>query len=183
MSGDIASIVGGEAQATDPENARTGDFEPMPAGWYPFSIDKVEIRDTNAKTGKYLWLELTVIGERYANRKVFPKITLQNPNAKAVEIGMRDLGDLALACGLQALADTQQVIGKQVDARLKIRPAEKGYEAQNEVTAWAVLGKQSGKAPAAKPARAAGPTNGGSSPVSKPAMATGSAPTKRPWEK
>ena len=41
MSGDIAGLYGGNPVDTDRDDAATG-FDPMPAGWYPFEVEKAE---------------------------------------------------------------------------------------------------------------------------------------------
>lgn len=168
MSGDIAGLFGGEAVSTDHAEAATG-FDALPPGWYPVLIDSAEIKDTKAGNGKYLKLGLSVVGEKFANRKLWPNINLQNPNPKAVEIGMRELAGLGQACGLTAISDTAELVNKQIDVRVKIGKARDGYEPGNEVTAYALPGsKTSGaQAPAARP----------------PASAAASDAPKRPWER
>lgn len=166
MSGDIAGLYGG-AVPTDQPDAATG-FDLLPPGWYPVELEAAEIKPTRAGTGKFLKIKLTVIGERFGNRKLFVMINLVNPNPKAVEIGMRELAGLGQACGLTAISDTQELLGKQFDARVKVKKGNAGYDDDNAVSAYAPLGtKSSGQATqqqAAPPAQA--PAAG-----------------KRPWEK
>lgn len=169
MNGDIAGLYG-QSIPTDQADAATG-FDPLPPGWYSVEVSDAEVKDTNAGNGKYLQLNLTVVGDHYANRKVFARITLVNPNEKAVQIGMRELAGLGQACELTAISDTSELIGKLVDARLKIEKGKNGYEDSNRVTAYAVVGSKSqGSAPAAssRPAPAAAPVSAGA---------------KRPWER
>lgn len=182
MSGDIADLYG-EAVPTDREDAATG-FEALPPGWYSVLIEAAEVRDNKAGTGKYLWLELTVVGESYANRKLFARITLVNPNEKAVEIGMRELAALGQACELAAISDTSELIDKVIDVRVKIGKPRDGYDADNEITAYAPHGTKSGggeAAPAAKaPAKKA--WGGGRQQAAAPAPSPKPA-AKRPWER
>ncbi len=179
MSGDddIAALYGGQGFDTDREDAATG-FDPIPAGWYPVEVKKAEIKGTKAGNGKYLKIELGIIGERFTNRKLFTNINLVNPNEKAVEIGQRELAGLGQACGIPVLKKSAELWGKRLDARVKIGKARNGYEADNEVSAYAVLGTKSGaattqvqEAPAA-PARQAATTPAAAKP--KGAM---------PWER
>lgn len=205
--GDIAALNGGQPVSTDEENTGGRDFEPMPAGWYPVECKKAEIKDTKNKQGKYLWLECDVIGERYSGRKLFPRFNLVNPNAQAVEISRRDLGFLGQSVGMPTgISDSKDLLGKQFDVRVKIKPAEGNYPADNEPTAYAVLGAMSSKtpaqAPSSKPSYAAAPAQrawdkpaeapkdatptppAGQPPV-KTQAAAGAAPARapRPWEK
>ena len=157
--GNISQIYG-EAIDIDPANAATGDYELMPAGWYPASIDKAEVRDTKAGTGKYIWLELSVIGDNYAGRKLFTNITMQNPNQKAVEIGMRQFSALGLACGLDVVNDSDEFLGKDIQVRVKVGKARGEYESQNEISAFKPLGAETATTTtAAAPAPAAAASN------------------------
>lgn len=177
-NGDIAAIYGGDFDV-DSVDPATG-FDVLPAGWYQCQIDKAEIKRTKAGTGQYLHLELTVVGETYNGRKLFPNINLQNPNMKAVEIGMRELAALGLACGLSVLTDTQELLGKVIEARVKVEQQE-GYEADNKVTAYRPV---QGTAAAARPASTPKPAPAAPRPQPQAAAATTAAPAaKRPWER
>ena len=143
MAGNLSALNGGQPVHTDEENTGARDFEPMPPGWYPVEIKKTELRDTKNKKGKYLWAECDVLGDHFAGRKLFLRFNLVNENAKAVEIGTRDLGFLGQSVGIPALEDSDQLLGKQADVRVKVKPASGDYPADNEVTAFAPIGTKS----------------------------------------
>ena len=172
--GNIADIYGGGFD-TDRDDAATG-YEPIPAGWYHVQIDDAEIKDTKAGTGKYLMLELTVIEENFGGRKLFSNITLFNPNEKAMEIGQRELSAVGQACGLAILSDTDELLGKQIQVRVKIGKERDGYEAGNDVTAFRSLNATS--VASLKTA----PTPAAARPVTPPPPPPPAA-AKRPWEK
>lgn len=194
MSGDIETIYGGEFDATQEDTS--SPYDVLPAGWYSAKIEKVEVRDSNKTRGaNYLWLELTVVGEQYAGRKLFPRITLRNPNTTAVSIGRRELAELTLAAGISVLKDSKQLLGQVIDVRVKIRKDDQ-YGEDNDVTGYAVVGQGASKpekgkgkkaaAPKAKPATAWGqqppqPAQEQAEKPAQPASATG--PKKRPWER
>ena len=166
MSHDISEALGGDFDAG---SVPIPSYEPIPPGWYAAEIDKAEVRDTKAGTGKYLKLELVILDEAHEGRRVFTQINLSNPNAQAVEIGQRQLANLAHACGITALRDSAELLQKQIDIKLKVKKDE-GREPDNVVVGYRPL---SDAAPAAsKPAAA----------KSKPAAAP-STPGKRPWER
>ena len=191
MGSDISEVLGGAFDPGSVEPA-TG-YDPLPAGWYMVSIDGAEVKDTKAGNGKFLSIELTVTGEKYDGRKFWPKINLVNPSTKCVEIGMRELSALASACGLAALADTSEIIGRYVMARVKVIH-EEGREPDNAVVAYkAADGSEPEKKPetqseptgAAEPATAAAGKPAGQ-PATKAATKPATAPagkTKRPWER
>jgi len=162
MSNDISQALGGDFRPDDVPNAT---FEPLPPGWYAAQIDAASVKDTESKTGKYLKLELVILDQPYNGRRVFTNITLVNPSQVAVEIGQRQLANLAHACGITALRDSAELLQRFVQIRLKIKE-EKGYDPQNEVTGY-------------KPPNTTAP---GPQPMQdKPAAPAKSA--KRPWER
>lgn len=113
-------------------------FDTLPAGNYTLEVVNAEVRDTKAGDGKYLWLEHEVIdpAAEFAKRKVWGNVTLRNANAQAEQIGAAQLSGLCRAAGIATLDDTDQLIGKIVRAKLAIKPARDGYEAQNVVKAY-----------------------------------------------
>ena len=187
--GNIADIYG---EAFDPSAVDTGSAgggsDPIPAGWYPVLIEDAELRDTKTGTGKYIRLELSVLDSPagYAGWKLRSNINLLNPNETAQEIGRRELAALGQACGLMALTDTNELIGKTVQARVKIEEGKNGYGPDNRVTAYkAPEGAQ--QAPDQAPARTSAPaqqtTQARPQAPAKQQQAPQAAATKRPWER
>lgn len=180
---DISDAIGGDFDTSSVEPA-TG-FEPMPPAWYPVQIDGAEVRDTKAGTGKLLALELTVVGENMAGRKLWPRLNIVNPNQQAVEIAMRELAAIGQACGLAAITDTSELLGQILEVKVKIKK-ETDREPDNEVCGYRAAAASSGaaeppvqKAPATtKPAAA---TKTAKAPAA--AAAAPAAKSKRPWER
>lgn len=166
MSNDISDALGGDFDAG---SVPVPSYEPIPPGWYAAEIDKAEVRDTKAGTGKYLKLELVILDEAHEGRRVFTQINLSNPNAQAVEIGQRELAALAMACGVPALRDSAELLQKQIGIKVKIK-TEAGRDPDNVVSGYRPL---TDAAPAAAKPAAAKP---------KPAAAS-NASGKRPWER
>ncbi len=80
------------------------DFSPIPEGWYQLEIVKSEIVPTKAKTGKRLNMQAKVIDgtedeNKYEGRVIFIGLNLENPNAQAVEISLRELRSICDATG------------------------------------------------------------------------------------
>jgi hypothetical protein len=175
MSGDIADVLGHDFDTVNVPPAK--GFDPIPAGWYPLEIEKAELRDTKAGTGKYLWSEMTVLGEKYAGRKLFVRITLVNPNSTAEEIGQRQLASLGLACGLKSVGSTDDLLGKVVEGRVKItKEKEKDREPDNDIAEYRAIGGQ-------QPAQTAAPQQRQQAQSATPTQQPDPAATgKRPWE-
>jgi len=137
MSNDIAELIGGGFNPEEEQPAGDG-FAPLPVDWYPVEIEKSEIRDNAAKNGKYIYAELTVLGDKFANRKLFSRITLVNLNETAVSIGRRELSQLGKALGLKVIDSTDQLIGGMLQVKVKVTH-EDGYPPGNEVTAYKAI--------------------------------------------
>lgn len=125
--------------ASEPDSG--SGFEAMPVGQYPVFVSAVENKATKAGTGLYAKIEFTVAdGHKFAGRKIWSQHTVSNPNAQAVAIGKRQLGELSYACGnTMPLTDLQQVYAKRCLVDLVIKVSDQ-YGAQNEVKSFLPLG-------------------------------------------
>ena len=81
-------------------------------------------------------MQYTILGPSYQGRVIFANINISNPNPKAQEIGLGQLNSLISAIGLASVSDTDQLLNKQVDIKVKIQAAKDGYEASNDVNNW-----------------------------------------------
>ena len=77
------------------------------------------------------------------------------------------MGDIMRAIGLSSLEDTDQLIGGQLEIKVKISPANNGYDASNDVSGFKAL--KGGAAPMAKaaPMQAASAPSAGAPPWAK----------------
>jgi len=110
----------------------TGNFEPLPAGWYTVTITQSELKPNKAGTGQYIKLRYDVTGPTHQGRVVFGNLNIKNPNQKAEEIGRQQLGDIMRAIGLAKVTDTDQLIGGNLSIKLDVKNDEK-YGDSNEV--------------------------------------------------
>lgn len=150
-----------------PESNNTGEFQPLPAGWYSATINKAELKSTKDGTGQYIAIRYDITGPTHQGRVVFGNVNIRNKSEKAEEIGRAQLGDIMRAIGLKQVSDTDQLIGGSLQIKLDIKTDEQ-YGTRNEVKGYKAAGD-------AMPASAV-PT------FAKPSetKATGSAP---PWAK
>ena len=58
-----------ERSEQQPQGA--GDFEPIPGGWYPAHIIESKEVATKKGDGSFINLQLEILGDRYAGRRVF----------------------------------------------------------------------------------------------------------------
>ena len=188
---DIASVMGGAFRPDSVDGAADG-FEPLPAGWYPVDIDSAEMTETNAKDGYYIKVQTTVLGDKFAGRKLFGNINIVNPNPTTVGIGKRELAQLGFALGLEEIGSCAPITG-QLEVKIKVTAAGtskktgKSFEVGNEITAYRPLG--GGKA---TPAPTAQGTAATPPPIPETTAAPVAAPTttaapaaagKMPWQK
>lgn len=138
----------------DLPQGNTGDFQPLPAGWYTATIAGAEVKQTKAGTGQYISVRYDITGPTHEGRVVFGNLNLRNPNPKAEEIGRQQLGDLMRAIGLAQVSDTDQLIGGRCQIKLAIRKSEE-YGDSNDIKAWKAAAGGSVPAPAAPTAASA----------------------------
>jgi hypothetical protein len=136
---------------------QSGDFTPLPEGWYNASITKADVQATKDGTGQYIKVQYTITGPTHQGRVVFGNLNIRNASAKAEEIGHQQLGELMRAIGVQRLEDTDQLIGHNLSIKLKVRPASGDYQASNDLAGWKSLAGSSATAPAPAAAASAAP--------------------------
>jgi len=129
------------------------NFEPLPIGWYTCVIGSADLKDTKAGTGEYIAVRYNVTGPTHEGRVIFSNLNIRNPNPKAQEIGIQQLGELMRAIGLASVEDTDQLIGGQLEIKVKIREASGGYDASNDVSGFKAM--KGGVAPVASSTTAA----------------------------
>lgn len=112
------------------------NFDPLPPGWYSASITKADLMPTKDGSGQYIKVRYDITGPTHQGRVVFGNLNIKNASLKAEEIGRQNLGDIMRAIGLPKLADTDQLIGGNLQIKLTIRPANEQFEAQNEVKGY-----------------------------------------------
>ena len=131
-------------------------FDPIPAGSYIASISESAIKPTKSGTGQMLTLTWDILDGQYKGRKVFDRLNIQNTNPKAEAIGQEQLSALCHAAGVLQLQDTNQLHGKPVKIKVKIRKDDTGqFEDSNEVSGYTAASGASipaAAAPAAAPA-------------------------------
>lgn len=141
-----------------PESNNTGDFTPLPAGWYSATINKASLEPTKDGTGQKISMRYDITGPTHQGRVVFGNLNIRNKSEKAEEIGRAQLGDIMRAIGLKQVTDTDQLIGGSLQIKLEIKEASEQYAARNEVKAVKAAGDDAMRASAvptfAKPAEA-----------------------------
>ena len=131
------------------KNAQSDNYAPIPAGNYTAEITRSEVKQTKDGRGSYLSLSFKIIEGDFAGRLIFQNITLTNANATAQNIGREQMAQLAGACGILQLQDSQQLHGKPIGIRVAIETDKSGqYEPRNSVKKFFPLNSPSFGTPA-----------------------------------
>lgn len=110
-----------------------GNMDVLPAGDYRVVATNSQVKETKSRTGRYVEMEFTLQDAPYSGRKVWGRYTIQNQNDQAVQIGRRQLGALADACGLEGmLTNPSQLIGRSCIVSLAVKD-DPQYGKSNEV--------------------------------------------------
>lgn len=148
----------------------TGGGDPVPAGWYNVMIDESEMKPTKTEGGLRLSLRFTILDGQYANRKVFTGLNLKNANPVAQEIAYKQLSAICHAVGVMQVQDSQQLHGRPLKIKVKVKAAQGDYEASNDITAYKNINEQ-----------VDGPATGGAPAGAPWATAPAPAPQAAPW--
>ena len=81
-------------------------FTVVPAAQYVAMIKASEMKDTKAKTGKYLELTFEIIEGEQKGNTVFARLNLTNPSKIAVDIAKSDLSAICRAVGVMTPHDS-----------------------------------------------------------------------------
>lgn len=148
------------------KNAQTDNFTPIPAGNYIAEINRSEVKQTKDGRGSYLSLTFKILDGDFANRLVFQNITIVNANQTAQAIGREQMAQIAGACGIMQLNDSQELHGKPMWIKVAIEVDKTGqYEPRNTIKRFMPLQYQQQQPQNMQPMQAAQPVQ----PVSTPA--------------
>jgi hypothetical protein len=128
----MADLHGFDANKVEPN----GDFEPLPAGKYPAVITESDMKPTKSGTGSYLLLTFQIIEGQYKNRRLFTRLNLANPNAKAVEIAQAELSAICRAVGVLVPNDSTELHNLPLVIRVTCRKRDDTGELTNEIRGY-----------------------------------------------
>ena len=104
----------------------------VPEGWYNAKIDKIEQR-VSKSDNTYLNISFKIAEGDYANQMLWDRMNLWHPKKVTVEISQRRLSALFRAAGYSSLGNTDDLLGEEVQVRVKVRSGDNGYDDQNEI--------------------------------------------------
>lgn len=109
----------------------------IPKGKYRAQVEDVELKDTNAGTGKYISAQFVVTDEKQNGRKFWHLFNIVNPNEKAVKIGLGQIKQLISASGGTPglFKDPSELVG--LECLVTLKEYEDDYGVKNKVTSFA----------------------------------------------
>jgi len=120
-------------------------FTPIPEGEYAARLETAKWVPTS-KGPEQLNLQFSIIGEKYANRRVFENLNLFNPSEKTKNIAMNSLKNLLMNAGVN-VSKLSQISKDQliellsdivVGIKVKIEPAKNNYPEKNVIRGYLV---------------------------------------------
>jgi len=107
------------------------DSDALPAGQYKLRIDTVSDPVEDKNGNEYISIGYTVTAGEYTNRKVFDNYVLLEGQSK--------LKKILRACKFngKVLADTNEIVGLELEAVIKVKKSEE-YGEQNNISVYLV---------------------------------------------
>ena len=155
-----------------------GDYQVVPPGNYPVSIDKAEVKTTKNGNGHYLEVTMTILDGTCKKRKLWDRINIQNPSQQCTEIGLRSLAALGQSLGIAKLSAVEQLLNGICIAHVKVK------NEQNEVRTYSAV--QAVAKAETEWKESAPPKMGDGTPESKPTYTHSTPATagnKPPWQR
>ena len=113
-------------------------MEAIPAGQYLVEITKSETKETKAKNGSYLELEMTVLDGDYRGRKLWDRLCLQHINPKTQSIARANLSALCHAVNILQPKDSVELHNLPFVVNVKTRENETNGEIYNEIRGYSM---------------------------------------------
>jgi len=146
----VANLNGFDANTVEP----TTEFDPVPAGKYLAVITASEMKPTKNGNGQYLELQFQIIEGECANRNVWARLNLSNPNAQAVQNARAQLSAICRAVGVITPNDSCELHNLPLVIDVRCKKREDTGDIVNEVKGFS---KKEAPAAPARPAASSTP--------------------------
>jgi hypothetical protein len=140
----MADLCGFDANQVEPSK----DFEPIPPGKYVAVITESEMKPNKAGTGSLLQLTFQIIEGPAANRLLWTRLNLDNPNATAVKIARGELSAICRAVGVLAPNDSFELHDLPLVIHVRCKKRTDTGEITNEIKGFSKKETQPPAAPA-----------------------------------
>lgn len=129
-----------------------GDFTPIPAGVYMGQIVSAEEKANNDGSGWHLSLQFSIVGEKYAGRRVWGNITTDSSDPQKIATGHRHLANLFDALGTgRHVTSSEQIVNKVCPIKVIIQKPTEQYPKEGNFVSEYGLGADKDYRPSAAP--------------------------------
>ena len=128
----MANLQGFDANTVEPTN----NLDPIPDGKYVAVITDSEMKPTKSGSGSYLQMTFQIVEGEYANRLLWVRLNLDNPNATAVEIARRELSAICRSVGVLVPSDSTDLHNLPCVLHVRVKRRNDTGELQNEVKGY-----------------------------------------------
>jgi hypothetical protein len=149
----MASLYGFNAEEIEPQQ----EFTVLPVGEYRAIAVASENKPTKSGSGSYLEITWSLVDPPYANRQVWSRINLSNPNVQAVEIAKRELSAICRACEIMRPNDSEELHNILIVLKIGQETRKDNGELTNKIKGYKPV-SEADAAPAPTAARPAEPT-------------------------
>lgn len=113
----------------------------LPAGKYVVEITNSATKETKAKNGSYLELEMTVLDGEYKGRKLWDRLCVNHVNRKTQEIAQANLSALCHAINVLKPIDSFDLHGLPFVVNVRLQKNENTGEMFNDIRGYSPKGK------------------------------------------
>ena len=142
----MANLQGFDANQVEPSQ----DFTPLPAGEYVAVITDSEMKPTKTGNGHYLQLTFQIVEGEHANRLIWVRLNLDNPNATAVDIARRELSAICRSVGVLVPTDSVDLHNLPMVIKVGLKRRKDTDELQSEVKGYAKVNATAEPKPASQ---------------------------------
>jgi len=129
--------------------------DPLPRGEYLAIVTENRMKATNSGTGEFLELDIQIVEGEFSGRRIWERLNIHNASEVAENIARAALKSISLACGIEALSDTDMLndtpftIVLDIDRKDPTRNRVMGYRPAGAASAPASRPTATKAAPAA----------------------------------
>lgn len=174
----MATLSQFDWQPTDYEPDEGYDSEAIPAGTYTAFIFKSDIKPTKTGNGDMVSLMFKVAEGQYQGKVIFDRLCTEHPKQETAQIARRKFRAVCEAVGVLNPQDTEELHDRPIEITVKVRPANNGFSAGNDITKYAPVGTA-----AKKPQAAVAPRPQTAPRPQVPATPSAPAAPLPPWKK
>ena len=128
----MANLQGFDANQVEPAD----DLEPIPVGKYVAVITDSEMKPTKSRTGNYFQLTFQIVEGEFADRLLWVRLNLDNPNATAVQIARRELSSICRSVGVLVPTDSADLHNLPCMIHVRVKRRSDTGELQNEIKGY-----------------------------------------------